>query len=195
MPAYYRGAGTGPGAAPGIEHHELAALPSGPGNVHVTCMDYCSSQFVEQQIDDLEEFVGRHRPDWVAVRWIDVDGLSDVGVVHTFATKYELHPLAVEDLHDHVAQIIEIIEIYRERASDLYDGYMSAVSNRMNQIMKVLTVISTIFIPLTFLAGVYGMNLRNFPELDLPWAYPLFGVICVVLAAGLVIFFRRREWL
>ena len=98
MPAYYRGAGSGPGAAPGIEHDELAALPSGPGEVHVTCMDYCASDYVEQQVDDLEDFIHRHRPEWVAVRWIDVDGLSDMNVVHTLATKYELHPLAVEDL-------------------------------------------------------------------------------------------------
>ncbi len=101
----------------------------------------------------------------------------------------------LRDLYDHVMQIIEIVEMYRERASGLYESYMSAVSNRMNQIMKVLTVISTIFIPLTFLAGVFGMNFRYFPELELRWAYPAFWGVCLALTLGLVTIFRRREWL
>ncbi len=98
MPAYFKGAGSGRGSGPGIEHDEIEALPSGPEPVHVTCLDYGPSLYVEQQVDDIEDFVNRHRPDWAAVRWIDVDGLSDMSVVHTLATKYELHPLAVEDL-------------------------------------------------------------------------------------------------
>lgn len=319
---------------------------------------------VEQQIDDLRDFLDHHRPEWVQVRWINVDGLSDMGVVHALATKYELHPLAIEDLldlndrpkvepyggedtatrarlfivartlelangrltsrqislflghntvltfreapsnvwdhvrqrlrtrgsrlrnhdasflvhslldaivdqcfpilehygdqmaaietllldspqrhtnqrineikqdlllvrsvmwpmremvallqrephecisddtriylrdlYDHVVQIIEINEIYRERASDLTDSYMSAVSNRMNQIMKVLTIIGTIFIPLTFLAGVYGMNFRYIPELEQPWAYPVFWIICLAVGGAMLALFRRNEWL
>lgn len=353
-----------PGAAPGIEHDEIAALPTSPGQVSVTCVDYCPSKVVEQQIDDLNDFLDHHRPEWVKVRWINIDGLSDMGVIHALATKYELHPLAIEDLldlsdrpkvepyggedtdlrarlfiiarvleltndrlvshqisiflghntvltfrqthsnvwehvqqrmrtkgsrlrnhdasflvhslldaivdrcfpilehygdkmaqiesmllegpqrdssqrineikqdllllrwvmfpmremvtllqrephecvsddtrvylrdlHDHVVQIIEINEIYRERASDLSNSYMSAVSNRMNQIMKVLTIIGTIFIPLTFLAGVYGMNFRHFPELEQSWAYPAFWIICLVVGGVMLALFRRNEWL
>jgi magnesium transporter len=353
-----------PGAAPGVEHDDIAALPSSPGQVHVTCVDYCLNQVEEQQIDDLANFLGRHRPDWVMVRWINVDGLSDMGVIHALATKYELHPLAIEDLldlsdrpkvepyggeesdirarlfivaralelkderlvshqismflghntvltlretgssvwdhvqqrlrikgsrirshdasflvyslldaivdrcfpilehygnqmaqiesalldgpqpgargrideikqdllllrwvmwpmremvtllqrephecvsddtrvylrdlHDHVVQIIEINEIFRERAGDLSDSYLSAVSNHTNQIMKVLTVIGTIFIPLTFLAGVYGMNFRHFPELSQTWAYPAFWVVCIVVGVTMLVLFRRKEWL
>lgn len=101
----------------------------------------------------------------------------------------------LRDLYDHVVQIIEILETYREIASDLTETYMSSVSNRMNEIMKVLTLIGTIFIPLTFLAGVYGMNFRHFPELDMTWAYPAFWLICVVLAVVMLFFFRRRRWL
>ncbi len=101
----------------------------------------------------------------------------------------------LRDLHDHVVQVIEITETFRERASDLTDSYMSRVSNRMNEIMKVLTVIGTIFIPLTFLAGVYGMNFRHFPELDMGWAYPAFWVICLILAGMMLLFFRRKGWL
>jgi magnesium transporter len=101
----------------------------------------------------------------------------------------------LSDLYDHIIQIIDIIETYREVASDLTETYMSSISNRMNEVMKVLTLIGTIFIPLTFLAGVYGMNFHFFPELDQPWAYPAFWFICVVLAIGMLLFFRRRSWL
>jgi magnesium transporter len=101
----------------------------------------------------------------------------------------------LRDLYDHVIQIIEIIETYREIASDLTDTYISSVSNRMNEVMKVLTLIGTIFIPLTFLAGVYGMNFRYFPELDLKWAYPAFWLLCTILAIIMLLFFRRRNWL
>jgi magnesium transporter len=72
---------------------------------------------------------------------------------------------------------------------------MSSVSNRMNEIMKVLTLIGTIFIPLTFLAGVYGMNFHFFPELDQPWAYPAFWGVCIATAVGMLLMFRRRRWL
>jgi magnesium transporter len=72
---------------------------------------------------------------------------------------------------------------------------MTAMSNRLNETMKVLTIIGTIFIPLTFLAGVYGMNFHYLPELDWWWAYPAFWVVCLVLAGGMVAWFRRRGWL
>jgi magnesium transporter len=72
---------------------------------------------------------------------------------------------------------------------------MSSVSNRMNEIMKVLTMIGTIFIPLTFLAGVYGMNFHYLPELGQVWAYPAFWAICLLLAGVMALFFRRRRWL
>src|SRR5512139_3286726 len=339
------------GSSPGLEHDDIVKLPDGPTPVRVTCVDYGPGRAQQQLVEDLEDFLARHRPEWSAVRWINVDGLSNMSVIHALATKYELHPLAVEDLlhlrqrakveayggddtglrarlfivvrmlelrderlcsdqvsmflghntvltfqqepgdiwdpirqriqtkgsrlrvndasflayslldaildqffpilehygdrmdalemvilegslgnsldklheikrdllllrsvawpvrelvvslqrdphecvsdvtrvylrdlYDHVVQIIEIIETYRERASDLTDSYMSRVSNRMNEIMKVLTIIGTIFIPLTFLAGVYGMNFHNLPELELGWGYPAFWIICIVVA-------------
>lgn len=352
------------GAAPGIEHHEIPSLPSSNEPASVTCIDYSPGRVMVQEIADLAVFLAAHRPEWSVVRWINVDGLTDMRVIHALATKYELHPLAVEDLlhlpqrpkvepyggsdnelrarlfvvartlraepsglrneqvslflghntvltfreaanntwepirqriqvkntrlrnsdasflmyslldasidrfyplleaygdrmeelealilehsqratigeinqikrdllmlrrvawpmrevvatlqrephellsettrvylrdlYDHVVQIMDIIETYREMAADLTDAYMSSISNRMNAIMKVLTVISTIFIPLTFLAGVYGMNFRHFPELDMAWAYPLFWAVCIVLAAVMFTVFRRRRWL
>lgn len=352
------------GASPGLEHEDIVKLPDGSTPVRVICIDYGPGEAQLQEVQDIADFLDCHRPEWSVVRWINVDGLSNMGVIHALATKYELHPLAIEDLlhlrqrakveayggedtglparlfivarmlelknedlasdqismflghstvltfqqepgdvwdpirqriqvkgsrlrssdasflayslldaivdnifpllehygermdaletdimddpqpdsldrlhdikrellvlrsvawpmrelvstlqrdphecvsdgtrlylrdlYDHVVQIMEIIETYRERASDLSDSYMSGVSNRMNQVMKVLTVISTIFIPLTFLAGVYGMNFRHFPELEMTWAYPAFWVVCVVVVSIMIVLFRRMGWL
>ena len=97
-------------------------------------------------------------------------------------------------VYDHIVEIIDIIETYREMATALTESYMSSVSQRMNEVMKVLTIIGTIFIPLTFLAGVYGMNMP-IPENHWPEAYPMFWVICVLVAGGMILWFRRKGWL
>jgi magnesium transporter len=352
-----------PGSAPGLEPRDLSALPSTPGGARITCIDYSPDNVQVEEVKKLASFIGGHRPDWSVVRWINVDGLSDLSVVQALAEKYHLHPLAIEDvlhvpqrpkvqayegdgtyqarlfviaremklregflqtdqisifvghntvltfqetpgdvwdplrqriktagsqvrradasflayslldaivdegfpilehfgdrleeledrvlqrpspdtiqeihrvkrellllrramwpmrevlqkmqrdphecfsemtrtyvrdLYDHAVQIIDIIETYREVATGLTETYMSALSNRMNEIMKVLTIMGTIFIPLTFLAGVYGMNFHHFPELEWPYAYPLFWVICFATAGAMVAWFRRRGWL
>ena len=101
----------------------------------------------------------------------------------------------LRDIYDHIVQIIDIIETYRELANDLTETYISSISNRMNEVMKVLTVIGTIFIPLTFLAGVYGMNFHYFPELDQAWAYPAFWAVCIVVSGTMLVIFHRRGWL
>jgi len=99
------------------------------------------------------------------------------------------------DVYDHTVQVIDTVETYRDLLSGMLDLYLSSISNRTNEIMKFLTVIGTIFIPLTFLAGVYGMNFHYFPELDKAWAYPAFWAVCVVLSVTMLLFFRRRGWL
>jgi magnesium transporter len=101
----------------------------------------------------------------------------------------------IRDVYDHAVQAIDIVETYREVATGLTETYMTAISNRMNEVMKVLTIIGTIFIPLTFLAGVYGMNFHHLPELDWWWGYPAFWIVSVVMAGGMVFWFRRRGWL
>jgi magnesium transporter len=106
----------------------------------------------------------------------------------------ELEPF-LKDLYDHIIQTVETVETYRELMAGVMEVNLSAVSNRMNKVMKVLTIISTIFIPLTFIVGVYGMNFRFMPELDVPWAYPVTWGIMVVIALGMVIFFKRRRWI
>jgi len=101
----------------------------------------------------------------------------------------------MRDVYDHVVQIIDVIEAYRETSLGLTETYMTVIGNRMNQIMKVLTIIGTIFIPLTFLAGVYGMNFKFFPELEWKWAYPTFWAACFALAISMIVWFRKHKWL
>jgi magnesium transporter len=106
----------------------------------------------------------------------------------------------LKDCYDHAVQIIDVIETYRELTSGLMDVYLSAVGNRMNEVMKLLTVISTIFIPLTFVAGIYGMNFNtdaspfNMPELNWYLGYPLCWGVMLAIASSLVVFFWRRGW-
>jgi magnesium transporter len=354
-----------PGAAAGIELDELPASPRAAnlGAAQITCIDYSPEHHEAQPITDLAAFIARHRPEWSAVRWIDVDGLSDLGIVRALAEKYHLHPLAIEDVlhipqrpkvqsydeageyqarlcvilrmmelregqllteqvslfvghrtvltfqetpgdiwdpirqrlrvtgsrlrmtdasflayslidaivdqafpilehfgdrlelledsilqrpspetiqeihrlkrellilrramwptrevvqklqrephecfsevtrtyirdvYDHTVQAIDIVETYREVAMGLTETYMTSMSNRMNEIMKVLTIIGTIFIPLTFLAGVYGMNFEYLPEFKWRWSYPTFWGISLLTAGSMLVWFRRKGWL
>ena len=101
----------------------------------------------------------------------------------------------VRDTYDHVVQVLDLVEALRDTASGLHDLHMTSISNRMNEIMKVLTIIGTIFIPLTFIAGIYGMNFEYMPELGWSWAYPAVWVVMLALAGTLLLFFRRREWI
>jgi magnesium transporter len=338
------------------------ASDRGPESASVTCVDYSPDQVEFQDVLDIPGFLARHRPSWASVRWINIDGLTQLDVIHAFAEKYGLHPLAIEDvlhqlerpkvedfpgsadqpgrlfivarsvddrdgrLHsdqislflgrttlitfqnehrqdlepirqrirtpgtrlrendvsfllyvlldgivdgwfpllekyserleeleeelldrptnetlqqihtikrelmlirraawplrelivqlqrdrheclsetaqtymrdvqDHCGQIIDLVETYREIAGGLAETYVSVVSNRTNDVVKVLTIIGTIFIPLTFLAGVYGMNMP-IPENASPYAYPLFWAVCLGLAGTMLLWFRRRGWL
>ena len=101
----------------------------------------------------------------------------------------------LRDVHDHTIRVIEILESFQEILSGLMDIYMSSISNRMNNIMKVLTIIATIFIPLTFIAGVYGMNFQHMPELAWRWSYPAVLGVMVLVLVGMLIFFKHKKWL
>jgi magnesium transporter len=106
----------------------------------------------------------------------------------------DLNPF-LQDLHDHVVQAVETVESYRELMAEVMEVNLSTVSNRMNKIMKVLTIISTIFIPLTFIVGVYGMNFHNMPELTSNFGYPITWGVMLLIAGGMLIFFKRRRWI
>lgn len=107
----------------------------------------------------------------------------------------------LRDCHDHVIRIIDSLESYREACSDLRDFYSTEVGNRMNEVMKVLTIISTIFIPLSFLAGLYGMNFNpevsgwNMPELEWRFGYPAILFVMAAMSIGQLLFFKRKGWL
>ena len=336
---------------------------AGDRPARVRCIDFCPEQIQVQEIADISGFLALHRPAWTRVRWIHVEGLHDQAVIRALAEKYQLHPLAIEDVlhvghrpkledfpgigelpgrlfvvarsvrltdehqmaaeqvsfflgrttllsfqpaaspaigeierrlanprsrvrqhdasfllyalidalvdhffplldasserleaaeedvltkpqgdslhtmhqikrdlvmirraawpmrelvsqlqrepheclseiaqtyfrdvYDHCVQIIDLVETYREIASAVTETYVSVVSNRTNDIMKLLTVIGTIFIPLTFLAGVYGMNM-HIPENSWPYSYPVFWAVCLLIAAFMIWRFRRGGWL
>jgi magnesium transporter len=334
---------------------------STPEPTRVTCIDYSAERCQVQEIEDIPSFLESHRPTWSQIRWINVDRLSDIDVVEALAEKYQLHPLALEDvvhtverpkvedyqasegqpgrlfivarsvevrddkllsdqisiflgrstllsfqtlpgdsfdpirrrlqvsgsqlrengvsfllyalldaivdsyfpilevsnvrleeleeellsspgqrtlervhivrrdllllrraawpmreviaqlqrdkheclaestrpyfrdIYDHCVQIIDLIDNYREIAAALTETYLSVVSSRLNEIMKVLTVIGTVFLPLTFLAGVYGMNMP-IPENQWWFSYPVFWLTCAVIAGTMIYWFRKRGW-
>ncbi len=345
-----------PGARAGIEHLDDINTPPPAGAVHIRCIDYSADRVQVSEAQDVRKFLAQPRPDWVKVRWINIDGLHPY-VINQFKLAFKLHTLAAEDVmhvpqrpkvevyedhlfvtarmlmlknhhlhseqvsifhfkdtlltfqetrgdvfdpireriqkpgsrhrqnatgyllyslldalvdhcfpileaygevlegvehhvlknpkpqvlqhihaikrelgvirrvvwptrdlldelerdeagrlsdiaktylrdvYDHAVQIMDIVETYREMANGLTDLYMSTISQRMNEVMKLLTIISTVFIPITFLAGVYGMNFDRIPELQWPYFYWVFWGICLSVVGGLMVFFYRKGWL
>lgn len=136
--------------------------------VRLTVLDYDQVQFQEQSLDTIEEAVAfKTTP---TVSWINIDGLHDVFVIDT-------------------------AETYRDLVAGMLDMYMSSLSNRMNRVMQVLTITATIFIPLTFVAGIYGMNFKHMPELEWQYGYAAIWTLMLTLGIGMVIFFKHKKWL
>ncbi len=167
-----------------------------------------------ERIEDLEEEVITHptrqtlqkiyqiRRELLALRrsiWPQREAINILirGGSHLISSEVQIY---LRDCYDHTVQVMDMVETYRELASGLMDVYMSAVGNKMNEVMKLLTVVSSIFIPLTFIAGVYGMNFNteispfNMPELNWYWGYFLCLAVMAATAGGLVYFFWRRGW-
>lgn len=101
----------------------------------------------------------------------------------------------LQDVYGHTIHVIDTVEIMRESLSTMLEIYLSSVSNRLNTVMKFLTLIATVFMPLTFIAGVYGMNFKFMPELEWQYGYPAVILIMALLGIGMVVFFRRRNWI
>ena len=101
----------------------------------------------------------------------------------------------LRDVYDHTIQVIDTIETFRDIVSGMLDIYLSSVSNRLNSVMKVLTIIATIFMPLTFLAGIYGMNFKYMPELEWRWGYLMFWLIMIGIGTFMLIYFKKKRWL
>ncbi len=100
----------------------------------------------------------------------------------------------LRDVYDHAVQVLDTVETNRELLGGMLDIYLSSLSNRMNQVMKVLTIIATLFIPLTFLAGIYGMNFKYMPELEIRWAYPALLGLMAVITIVMLIYFKIKHW-
>ncbi len=101
----------------------------------------------------------------------------------------------IRDVYDHIIQVIDSIEMYRDMVTGMLDIYLSSISFKTNEVMKVLTIIATMFIPLTFIVGVYGMNFKYMPELEWEWGYPIVWGIMAVISIGMIVFFRKKQWL
>jgi magnesium transporter len=101
----------------------------------------------------------------------------------------------LRDVYDHIVQVIDLVETYRELITGMLDIYLSSISNRLNAIMKVLTIITTIFIPLSFITSLYGMNFKYMPELEWRWGYPMVWVVIISLIITMLIYFRKKRWL
>lgn len=101
----------------------------------------------------------------------------------------------LRDVHDHTIRVIDTVETFRDLLSGMMDIYLSSVSNKMNEVMKVLTIITTIFVPVTFIAGVYGMNFDNMPELHSKWGYAVTWGVMIIIMVSLIFYFRKKKWL
>lgn len=99
------------------------------------------------------------------------------------------------DIYDHIIQLSDTIDIYREMIFSLMDMYMTSISNKMNEVMKVLTIMATIFIPLTFIAGIYGMNFDHMPELHYQYSYYILWAVMIIVFLGMLYYFKRKKWL
>jgi len=108
---------------------------------------------------------------------------------------HESTGIYLRDVYDHTIQVIDTIETFRDMVSGMLDVYLSSISNRMNEVMKVLTIIATIFIPLTFVAGIYGMNFKYIPELEWHWGYAGALILMGLIAFVMLLYFRRKRWL
>ncbi len=163
---------------------------------------------ISQQIEALENEVYNH-PSQITANKIQTLKKLVLNIRKTILPTKELinrlisssHPLIAQDTklflrdaQDHSIQLHENIELYREMTMNLMEAYMTNMSNKMNEVMKVLTIIATIFIPLSFLAGVYGMNFKHIPELESPYGYYVFWGVSILIFIALLIFFKRKKW-
>jgi len=114
---------------------------------------------------------------------------GESSLIHDATTLY------MKDIYDHTIQIIDSIEAFRDMLSGMLDIYLSTISNKMNEVMKVLTIIATIFIPITFIAGIYGMNFEYMPELGWRWSYPMLWIVIISVTLTMIFYFKKKQWL
>lgn len=103
--------------------------------------------------------------------------------------------LYFQDIYDHTIQIVEALETFRELLTTMLDIYLSSTGNRTNDVMKVLAIIGTIFMPLAFIAGIYGMNFKYMPELEFRYGYPLVWALALAITTAMIVYFKKKKWL
>jgi magnesium transporter len=200
------------------EYHQQGGLARGPAYLLYELLDRQLDSYIpildrfEEQLEDLGDALFR-RP-----RISDDAMLNDILTAKSSALRLHrillpqrelLHRLSrndyavipadarayFHDLYDHLVRLNDLADSMRDLASSTIETHLALVNNRMNEVMKVLTMISTIFIPLSFVAGIYGMNFQFMPELQMRWGYPLVWLIFIGIGAAMFLFFRRRGWL
>ncbi len=150
-----------------------------------------------ERVEGLPQRLHDHKRELMTLRKVTMPLRDAIGVMlHNEGKRIGKRTLPYyRDLHDHLVQVVDSVEMYREMIANLINLHMALVGQRTNEEMRVLTVIATIFIPLTFIVGVYGMNFDAMPELHQPWAYPALWVVMIGVAVGLLAYFRRRGML
>ncbi len=148
------------------------------------------TQTTVQRIYQLKrEMIFLHNAVWPLREVVSALGKRESSLIKESTAPY------LRDVYDHVIHVIDSVDIYREMLSSMLDMYLSSVSNRLNEVMKVLTVISLIFMPITFIAGVYGMNFKYMPELEWHWGYPAALIVMFAISILMVFYFKRKKWL
>jgi magnesium transporter len=147
------------------------------------------SRDVLQRLHDLKrELIFLRKSVWPLREVLAVLQRSDNGLIQSSTVVY------LRDVYDHTIQIMDTIESLRDVVASMHDTYLSSISNRLNEVVKVLTMWGTIFIPLTFLAGVYGMNFKYFPEISWRYGYAAFWIASIMVAVFMLSYFRRKKW-
>jgi len=160
-------------------------------------LEYLEEEVVKQPTTETLQDIHRYKYDMIMLRK-SVWPLREV-IARLDRREWDLIQEATgiyfKDVYDHTIVAIDNIETYRDILSGMLDIYLSSISNRLNGIMKVLTVIATIFMPLTFLAGVWGMNFKNMPELQWPWGYFMALGLMIAIALSMMLYFHKKKWL
>ena len=157
-------------------------------NLEDELMDSPSENLLHKIYDLKREMIYLRTNIWPLRNIISSLTKNDFGLIKK-DTEYYLR-----DIHDHIIQIVDIIETYRDILSGMLDTYLSSIGNKTNEVMKVLTVFSTIFIPLTFLSGVYGTNFPNIPIFEYRYAYPLFLTVNFFIVIVILVYLRKKDW-
>lgn len=153
-------------------------------------------ELIVDPMPDTLKAIQKHKRDMITLRrsvWPLRELINNLQRTESGLIK-ETTQIYLRDVYDHTIQVIDSIEAFRDILSSMVDVYLSSLSNRMNDVMKVLTIIATIFIPLTFIAGVYGMNFEYMPELEWRWGYPAVMLGMVLLGISMFLYFKKRRW-